>query len=127
VWGSAQTARMDVGFTAFIALGAWQMQRGALMRSAVALGVATLIKGPMGIVIGVVLFILSRLSRPSASLRAGAGGDGSSAAPRSRRLVALSAIVMLAIPLAWFVPAVVLGGRAYAHDVVVKQTVGRAF
>src|SRR5258708_2194296 len=27
VWGSAQTARMDVGFTAFLALGAWMMFR----------------------------------------------------------------------------------------------------
>src|SRR5213596_1910036 len=40
VWGSAQTARMDVAFTAFITIGVWQMQRGKLMRCAVALGVA---------------------------------------------------------------------------------------
>ena len=33
----------------------------------------------------------------------------------------------VAIPLAWFIPAVVLGGQTYARDVVVKQTVGRAF
>src|SRR5438477_1557714 len=47
VWGSAQTARMDVMFTALIALGIWQMQRGKLLWCGAALGVATLIKGPM--------------------------------------------------------------------------------
>jgi len=33
---------------------------------------------------------------------------------------------MLAIPLLWFVPALVMGGDSYAREVVVKQTVGRA-
>src|SRR5262249_20153061 len=42
VWGSAQTARMDVAFTALIALGLWQMQRGKLLWCGAALGVATL-------------------------------------------------------------------------------------
>src|SRR5438445_2440681 len=42
IWGSAQTARMDVMFTALIALGLWQMQRGRLLWCGVALGVATL-------------------------------------------------------------------------------------
>jgi 4-amino-4-deoxy-L-arabinose transferase-like glycosyltransferase len=116
VWGSAQTARMDVMFTAFIALGLWQMWDGfstrprALLWCGVALGVATLIKGPMAIVIGIVLFLLEsfRLKRR----------------PRARDLQAL--LVMIAIPLLWFIPAVILGGRGYARDVVVKQTVGRA-
>ncbi len=58
IWGSAQTARMDVAFTAFIALGLWQMRRGKLLWCGAALGVATLIKGPMAIVIGLVVFAL---------------------------------------------------------------------
>ena len=33
---------------------------------------------------------------------------------------------MIVIPLLWLVPAMLLGGRAYTHDVIVKQTVGRA-
>src|SRR5207244_2087142 len=124
IWGSAQTARMDVMFTALIALGLWQMQRGRLLWCGVALGVATLIKGPMAIVIGVVLFLLEvwrRRPSPGASrhpLPADAG--------RGTLDVGLALLVMIAIPLAWFIPAVILGGRGYAHDVVVKQTVGRA-
>jgi 4-amino-4-deoxy-L-arabinose transferase-like glycosyltransferase len=34
---------------------------------------------------------------------------------------------MVVIPLLWFVPAMMLGGDAYTRDVIVKQTVGRAF
>src|SRR5262245_8675819 len=58
IWGSAQTARMDVAFTAFIVLGIWMMQRGKLLWCGAALGVATLIKGPMALVIGAILFVL---------------------------------------------------------------------
>jgi 4-amino-4-deoxy-L-arabinose transferase-like glycosyltransferase len=112
VWGSAQTARMDVAFTAFIALGIFLMQRGRWLWCGAALGVATLIKGPMAIVIGVVLFLLE-MWRPALSRPA-----------KSRPLHAL--LIAIVIPLAWFVPAAMLGGRAYARDVVVKQTVGRA-
>src|SRR4051794_28036515 len=56
IWGSAQTARMDVAFTALIALGLFLMQRRRLVWCGVALGVATLVKGPMAIVIGIVVF-----------------------------------------------------------------------
>jgi 4-amino-4-deoxy-L-arabinose transferase-like glycosyltransferase len=116
VWGSAQTARMDVAFTALIALGLWQMRRGKLLWCGVALGVATLVKGPMAIVIGVVLYIMSRFS-----------GEGSPSEERRGPFAALRACaVMIAIPLAWFIPAMILGGQTYARDVVVKQTVGRA-
>lgn len=111
VWGSAQTARMDVAFTAFIALGLWQMQRGNLLRCALALGVATLIKGPMAIVIGIVLYLLegwrTKEWKPFAAIRA--------------------LLVMIAIPLLWFIPAIIRGGDSYAREVVVKQTAGRAF
>src|SRR5689334_1275315 len=142
VWGSAQTARMDVAFTALIALGIFLMQRGRWLWCGAALGVATLVKGPMAIVIGVVLYLLELWQRrgpsPGASrhpLPADAGRgtlDVESPSPRSRGEGArradegLALFVSIAIPLAWFLPAVMLGGRAYARDVVVKQTVGRA-
>lgn len=112
IWGSAQTARMDVAFTALIALALFQMRRGRLVWCGAALGVATLVKGPMAIVIGVVVFLLEWV-----------WGDGLK--PVLQRAFA-ALLVMIAIPLLWFVPAVVLGGHAYARDVVVKQTVGRA-
>jgi len=110
VWGSAQTARMDVAFTSFIVLGVWMMQRDRMISAAAALGVATLIKGPMALVIGVILYALEswRCKRK----------------PRLRDLGALA--LMAAIPLLWFVPAMMMGGSAYTHEVIVKQTVGRA-
>jgi 4-amino-4-deoxy-L-arabinose transferase-like glycosyltransferase len=111
VWGSAQTARMDVSFTFFIALGMLLMERGSLIACGAALGVATLIKGPMAIVIGVVTYLIERWSRRATA--------------RPRDLAAAIA-VMLAIPAAWFIPAIALGGRDYAREVVMKQTVGRA-
>lgn len=117
VWASAQTARMDVLFTALIALGLWQLrgfleedrQRG-LLKCAVALGLATLVKGPMAPVIGLVVLLLQWVRRRR--LPSGQYGRAFAA--------------MLAIPLAWFLPAVLIGGQAYAREVVVKQTVGRA-
>src|SRR6266446_3345074 len=47
VWGSAQTARMDISFTALIVLGVWMLRQERLLPAAVAFGIATLIKGPM--------------------------------------------------------------------------------
>ena len=65
IWTSAQSARMDVSFTAFIVLALWQLERffdrddfRALLWCAVALGIAVLIKGPMAPVIAIVLFAL---------------------------------------------------------------------
>src|SRR2546428_3167359 len=109
MWGSAQTARMDVSFTAFIVLGAWMLQRERLLVAGVAFGVATLIKGPMAPVIGVVLFLLEwwRLRR-------------------SPRGVVPAIAAMAVIPLLWFVPAMLIGGSTYTHEVIVKQTIGRA-
>ena len=118
IWGSAQTARMDVGFTAFIVLAVWMMRRvfeendsGALGIAGLSLAIATLIKGPMAPVIGIVFFLLEAWRRRSF--------------PRTRYVPAVAAIVV--IPLLWFVPAIMLGGDAYTHEVIVKQTVGRAF
>src|SRR5438128_7095063 len=110
VWGSAQTARMDVSFTALIVLGVWMMQQDRLLPAGVAFGIATLIKGPMALVIGIVLFLIEawRLKR----------------FPRVNYLAPVAA--MIVIPLLWFVPAMFMGGQAYTREVIVKQTVGRA-
>jgi 4-amino-4-deoxy-L-arabinose transferase-like glycosyltransferase len=107
VWGSAQTARMDVGFTAMITLAALLMRRGAPVWSGVALGVATLIKGPMAPVIGILLFLFARPARAT-----------------GRSIIGV--LLMIAIPLAWFIPATQIGGSSYTEDVLVKQTAGRA-
>jgi 4-amino-4-deoxy-L-arabinose transferase-like glycosyltransferase len=118
VWGSAQTARMDVSFTAFLALGAWllfawlETGRGrAALAAGAAFGIATMIKGPMAPVIAIVLFVIE-LARRRQRVRAREG--------------VMALLVMAAIPLAWFIPAAIAGGDAYRHDVIVKQTVGRA-
>jgi len=110
VWGSAQTARMDVSFTALIVLGVWMMQQERLLPAGVAFGIATLIKGPMAPVIGVVLFLIEAWRQKRF--------------PRVNYVAPIAA--MIGIPLLWFVPAMLLGGQAYAREVIVKQTVGRA-
>jgi 4-amino-4-deoxy-L-arabinose transferase-like glycosyltransferase len=117
VWGSAQTARMDVSFTALLVLAAWMIRRSfdrddsrALVIAGVATGVATLIKGPMAPVIVIVLFVFERIRRKRA--------------PRAGYVAAILAMVV--IPLLWFVPAMIQGGEAYTREVVVKQTAGRA-
>jgi 4-amino-4-deoxy-L-arabinose transferase-like glycosyltransferase len=117
IWTSAQSARMDVSFTAFIVLAVWQLQRffdrddfRALRWSAIALGIAVLIKGPMAPVIAIVLFILEWMRRKRTP-------DGN---------YAPAIATMVVIPLLWLIPAMRLGGSAYTHDVIVKQTVGRA-
>jgi len=118
VWVSAQTARMDVSFTLFIVAALWLLERffdrddfRALLGSAVALGIATLIKGPMAPVIAIVLFLVEWWRRRRV--------------PRGNYVPAIAALIV--IPLAWFVPAMLVGGSAYTHEVIVKQTVGRAF
>ena len=117
IWTSAQSARMDVSFTAFIVLALWQLERfldrddfRALLWSAIALGIAVLIKGPMAPVIAIVLFVLEWLRRKRI--------------PRGNYAPAI--LAMIVIPMLWLVPAMIRGGRAYTHDVIVKQTVGRA-
>jgi 4-amino-4-deoxy-L-arabinose transferase-like glycosyltransferase len=108
---------MDVSFTAFITLAAWLLQRffdrddfRALLGCALSLAVATLIKGPMAPVIALLLFGLEWWRRRRV--------------PRGNYLPALAALIV--IPLLWLIPALQLGGNAYAHDVLMKQTVGRA-
>jgi 4-amino-4-deoxy-L-arabinose transferase-like glycosyltransferase len=117
IWASAQTARMDVSFTALIALAAFLMERffeeerfQALLLAGIALAIATLIKGPMAPVIGLALFGCEWLRRR----RVPCGNYWPAAA------------AMIVIPLLWVVPAMILGGSAYTREIVVKQTVGRA-
>lgn len=117
IWVSAQTARMDISFTAFLTLAIWMLQRflddgdrRAFTWCGVWLGIATLIKGPMAPVIVIVLFLFEWWRRRQL--------------PRGNYLWAIAA--MIVIPLLWFVPAMLLGGSAYTQEVIVKQTVGRA-
>jgi len=117
IWASAQTARMDVSFTALIALAAFLLERffdrddfRALLLAALSIAIATLIKGPMAPVIALTLFLFESLRRKRA--------------PRGNYLPALAALIVL--PLLWVVPAMLRGGSAYTREIVVKQTVGRA-
>jgi len=117
IWASAQTARMDVSFTALIALAAFLVERfferddfGALLLAALCIAVATLIKGPMAPVIVLTLFVFECMRRRRV--------------PRGSYLPALATMVVL--PLLWVVPAMLQGGSAYTREIVVKQTLGRA-
>jgi 4-amino-4-deoxy-L-arabinose transferase-like glycosyltransferase len=117
VWGSAQTARMDVSFTLLITLAIWRLtkflddeQPAALTVAGLALGIATMIKGPMAPVMAIVFFGLECWRRRRI--------------PRANYLPALAG--MIVIPLLWFIPAMRLGGGAYTHEVLQKQLAGRA-
>jgi 4-amino-4-deoxy-L-arabinose transferase-like glycosyltransferase len=113
MWGSAQTARMDVAFAALLALSAWYLFRanGALPVSAgVASGLAFLVKGPMAPVITLALFAFESIRRRRK--------------PVARDALAL--LPMLLLPLLWLVPAIVIGGEAFWNEIFYKQTVGRA-
>jgi 4-amino-4-deoxy-L-arabinose transferase-like glycosyltransferase len=113
MWGSAQTARMDLAFAGLLALAAYLIYRarGALTIGAgVATGVAFLIKGPMAPVIVLTLFAFEAIRRR----RRPTGRD------------ALGVLPMLLLPLLWLVPAIVIGGEAYWREIFYKQTVGRA-
>jgi len=113
LWGSSQTARMDVAFTGLIALAAFLIfrARGALTVGAgVAAGLAFLFKGPMAPVIVLALFVFESIRRR----RKPAGRD------------ALALLPMLLLPLVWLLPAVLIGGEAFWREIFYKQTVGRA-
>ena len=113
IWGSAQTARMDVAFAGLLALAAYLIYRanGALTIGAgVATGLAFLIKGPMAPVIVLTLFAFEAIRRRRRPI----GRD------------AFGVIPMLLLPLLWLVPAIVIGGEAFWREIFYKQTVGRA-
>jgi 4-amino-4-deoxy-L-arabinose transferase-like glycosyltransferase len=82
----------------------------ALLGAACALGIATLIKGPMAPVIALALVLFEWLRRKRL--------------PRGNYLPSIATLVL--IPLLWTVPAMLLGGSAYRREIVMKQTVGRA-
>jgi 4-amino-4-deoxy-L-arabinose transferase-like glycosyltransferase len=113
LWGSAQTARMDVAFAALLALAAYRIYRadGALTIGAgIATGFAFLVKGPMAPVIILALFAFESIRRKRK--------------PIAKDAVAL--LPMLLLPLLWLVPAVFIGGEPYWREIFYKQTVGRA-
>ena len=113
MWGSAQTARMDVAFAALLALAAYRIYRadGALTIAAgVATGLAFLVKGPMAPVIILALFAFESIRRKRK--------------PNAKDALAL--LPMLLLPLLWLVPAVIIGGEPYWREIFYKQTVGRA-
>ena len=113
MWGSAQTARMDVAFAGLLAYAAWRIHRaeGALpLAAGLATGLAFLVKGPMAPVIILALFLIESLRRK----RRPAKSDW------------LAVAAMLVVPLLWLVPAIVIGGEDYWREIFYKQTVGRA-
>jgi 4-amino-4-deoxy-L-arabinose transferase-like glycosyltransferase len=133
IWGSAQTARMDVSFTLLITFAIWRISRffvplppgeggrrpgegrasrpnAATLTAGIALGIATLIKGPMAPVIAILFFALECWRQHRV--------------PRTKYLPGVAAMVV--IPLLWFIPAMTLGGGAYTHEVLQKQLAGRA-
>ena len=113
MWGSAQTARMDVAFAALLTLAAfciWRANGPLPVSAGVATGFAFLVKGPMAPVITLALFLFESIRR-------------------RRRPVARDALAllpMLLLPLLWLVPAILIGGEAFWNEIFYKQTVGRA-
>ena len=113
MWGSSQTARMDVAFAALLALSAHFIFRanGALtLPAGIASGIAFLVKGPMAPVITLALFAIESIRRRR----------------RPEAKDALALLPMLLLPLVWLVPAIVIGGEAFWNEIFYKQTVGRA-
>jgi 4-amino-4-deoxy-L-arabinose transferase-like glycosyltransferase len=117
VWGSAQSARMDVSFTLALTAGIWLVYRflrdddfRALLVAAVLVALATLIKGPMAPVIALALLLLEWVRARRL--------------PHGNYLPSIAATIVL--PLLWVVPAVAMRGSAFAREILIKQTVGRA-
>jgi 4-amino-4-deoxy-L-arabinose transferase-like glycosyltransferase len=117
IWGSAQTARMDVSFTALLVLAALLLERfferddfRALLYAGIAVGIAALVKGPMAPVIVICLFAFECIRRRRV--------------PRGNYVWPL--LAMIAVPLLWVIPAVLTGGEAFWREIFYKQTVRRA-
>ncbi|HUP65787.1 MAG TPA: glycosyltransferase family 39 protein [Thermoanaerobaculia bacterium] len=117
VWGLAQTARMDIGFTAAITAAAllfWRWLESdsslELNLAAVLIGIAILIKGPMAAVIMMVLFITEVVRRRK----------------RWRGSWWMALMIAAAIPFAWVIPATMAGGEEYSRELLIDQNVGRA-
>jgi 4-amino-4-deoxy-L-arabinose transferase-like glycosyltransferase len=109
---------MDVSFTLLITFAVWRISRiwepgtgnRELTLAGLALGIATLIKGPMAPVIAILFFALECWRQRRI--------------PRANYVPGVLAMVVL--PLLWFIPAMSLGGGAYTHEVLQKQLAGRA-
>jgi 4-amino-4-deoxy-L-arabinose transferase-like glycosyltransferase len=117
-WGVAQSARMEMEFVVLITAGCLLLfeglekgRRWSIPLAGALFGLAILVKGPMAAVIAIVLFAAESILR-----RRRPGWDA---------LVAL--LIMAAIPLIWLIPAILQGGGAYGEELLVKQSVGRAF
>lgn len=117
IWGLAQTARMDPSFTLAISVAAlmtWRwLERSRprdLYYAGVAVGIAILIKGPMALVM-VALLAAAEVWRRRIGWR--------------KEFVGAIGLAAL-IPLAWLIPAAILGGKDYSHELLVTQNVGRA-
>jgi 4-amino-4-deoxy-L-arabinose transferase-like glycosyltransferase len=135
VWGSAQTARMDIAFTVTIVIAAWMLLLERPVVAGIALGFGTLIKGPMAPVIVIFLFAFEWLRKkpsPAGRGRREAAGEGRAPHPALRsaqgHLLPLGEgiLLMIIIPMFWFVPAMLIGGNSYTREVLIKQTAGRA-
>jgi 4-amino-4-deoxy-L-arabinose transferase-like glycosyltransferase len=150
VWGSAQTARMDVSFTAFITLAVWMMGRGlnfgfrisdfefrrdspfAIRNSTFEIR-NSISSEPLNAttsltIAGLSLALATLLKGPMAPIIVivlfALECWRHRRIPKANYLPALAAMVV--IPLLWFVPAMRMGGGAYTHEVLQKQLAGRA-
>lgn len=117
-WGSAQSARMDMSYCVLVTLAilaVWRhLESGetmAVLLGGLLTGLAVLVKGPMAIPIVGLFFVLESVRR--------------------HRRPALSSLGALAVALLitalWLVPAIGVGGDAYGRELVVDQSLGRAF
>ena len=121
-WGLGQSARMDMMFTLMITAAVRYVHRWlregssrSLVFAGFSTGVAILVKGPMAFVIVALVLIVYRFLQPH---------DPGARVPIAPYPVAVC--VAVAIPLAWLIPAIRAGGPQYAHELLVRQTAGRA-
>jgi 4-amino-4-deoxy-L-arabinose transferase-like glycosyltransferase len=145
VWGSAQTARMDVSFTAFITLAVWMMSRslrfevrdaneeerdrGNADRSPLPSNVEPRTSRSTFLTIaGLSLAIATLLKGPMAPVIVivlfALECWRHHKLPKANYFPGVAAMVV--IPLLWFIPAMRMGGGAYTHEVLQKQLAGRA-
>ena len=116
-WGLAQTARMDLMFTALLSAACYAVYRfcergrfSQLNLAALLAGLAVLVKGPMAAVILIALVLIEWVRRRRL--------------PRGNYLWPI--LILAAIPLLWLIPAILSAGESYAHELLVRQNLGRA-
>jgi len=108
---------MDLLFACLTTAGALGLYRyldtgesRAGLTAGVWFGVAGLVKGPAAILILLSFFVLESIAGRRR--------------PEARDLAIL--VVSAAVPLAWFIPAVVSAGSGFLEEIAVRQTAGRA-